>query len=75
MAAIRYVDAVVAFGEDTPLELVRVLVPDVLVKGADYNVESVVGGDVVRAAGGRVVLAELIPGQSTTGIIAKMRES
>ena len=73
MAAIRYVDAVVAFGEDTPLELVSALVPDVLVKGADYSLDNVVGGDVVRAAGGRVVLGELIPGQSTTGIIAKMR--
>ena len=74
MAAIRYVDAVVAFGEDTPFELVSALVPDVLVKGADYNVDNVVGGDIVRAAGGRVVLAELVPGQSTTGIIARMRE-
>ena len=44
-----------------------------LVKGADYSVDQVVGGDVVTAAGGRVVLAELVPGQSTTGIIAKMR--
>ena len=74
MAAIRYVDAVVAFDQDTPLELITALVPDVLIKGADYSVEAVVGGDVVRAAGGRVVLAELVPGQSTTGIIAKMRE-
>jgi D-beta-D-heptose 7-phosphate kinase/D-beta-D-heptose 1-phosphate adenosyltransferase len=73
MAAIRYVDGVVAFGEDTPLTLITALVPDVLVKGADYAVEQVVGGDVVRAAGGRVVLAELVPGQSTTGIIARMR--
>jgi D-beta-D-heptose 7-phosphate kinase/D-beta-D-heptose 1-phosphate adenosyltransferase len=73
MAAIRYVDAVVAFDEDTPFELISALVPDVLVKGADYSVDAVVGGDVVRAAGGRVVLAELVPGQSTTGIIAKMR--
>ena len=64
----------VAFGEDTPYELVSVLVPDVLVKGADYSADNVVGGDIVRAAGGRVVLAELLPGQSTTGIIAKMRE-
>ncbi len=74
MAAIRYVDAVVAFGEETPLELIDVLVPDVLVKGADYSVENVVGGETVRAAGGRVVLAELVPGQSTTGIIARMRD-
>lgn len=74
MAAIRHVDAVVAFGEDTPFELIGRLLPDVLVKGADYSVENVVGGDIVRAHGGRVVLAELVPGQSTTGIIAKMRE-
>jgi D-beta-D-heptose 7-phosphate kinase/D-beta-D-heptose 1-phosphate adenosyltransferase len=74
MAAIRHVDAVVAFGEDTPLELITALVPDVLVKGADYTVDRVVGADVVQAAGGRVVLAELVPGQSTTGIIARMRE-
>jgi D-beta-D-heptose 7-phosphate kinase/D-beta-D-heptose 1-phosphate adenosyltransferase len=74
MAAIRHVDAVVAFGEDTPLALITALVPDVLVKGADYTVDRVVGADVVQAAGGRVVLAELMPGQSTTGIIARMRE-
>jgi D-beta-D-heptose 7-phosphate kinase/D-beta-D-heptose 1-phosphate adenosyltransferase len=74
MAAIRHVDAVVSFGEDTPLQLITALVPDVLVKGADYTVDRVVGADVVKAAGGRVVLAELVPGQSTTGIIARMRE-
>jgi D-beta-D-heptose 7-phosphate kinase/D-beta-D-heptose 1-phosphate adenosyltransferase len=74
MAAIRHVDAVVAFGEDTPFNVISALVPDVLVKGADYAVDNIVGADVVRAAGGRVVLAELVPGQSTTGIIAKMRE-
>ncbi len=73
MAAIRYVDGVVCFDEDTPLSLISALVPDVLVKGADYTADQVVGGDVVRAAGGRVVLAELVAGQSTTGIIARMR--
>ncbi len=73
MAAIRYVDAVVSFDEDTPFELISALIPDVLIKGADYTVDTVIGADVVRAAGGRVVLAELVPGQSTTGIIAKMR--
>jgi D-beta-D-heptose 7-phosphate kinase / D-beta-D-heptose 1-phosphate adenosyltransferase len=74
MSAIRHVDAVVAFGEETPLELITALVPDVLVKGADYTVENIVGADIVQSAGGRVVLAELVPGQSTTGIIAKMKE-
>jgi D-beta-D-heptose 7-phosphate kinase/D-beta-D-heptose 1-phosphate adenosyltransferase len=73
MAAIRHVDGVVGFGEDTPLALIEALVPDVLVKGADYSVAQVVGADVVLAAGGRVVLAELVAGQSTTGMIARMR--
>ena len=74
MAAIRYVDCVVAFGEDTPLAVIRALLPDVLVKGADYTVAQVVGADIVLAAGGRVVLAELVAGQSTTGIIARASE-
>jgi D-beta-D-heptose 7-phosphate kinase/D-beta-D-heptose 1-phosphate adenosyltransferase len=73
MAAIRHVDCVVAFAEDTPLAAITALVPDVLIKGADYTVDRVVGADVVVAAGGRVVLAELVPGQSTTGIIAKAK--
>ncbi len=71
IAALRHVDAVVGFDEDTPLALIRRLLPDVLVKGADYTVETVVGADVVRAAGGRVVLAQLVPGQSTTAIVAR----
>ena len=72
MAAIRFVDCVVGFDEDTPLELITALVPDVLVKGADYTVAQVVGAEVVLAAGGRVVLADLVAGQSTTGIIARV---
>jgi D-beta-D-heptose 7-phosphate kinase/D-beta-D-heptose 1-phosphate adenosyltransferase len=73
IAAIRYVDGVVSFEEDTPLALISALVPDVLVKGADYRVDQVVGAEVVQAAGGRVVLAELVAGQSTTGIIERMK--
>ncbi len=72
MAAIRHVDCVVGFAEDTPLELITTLVPDVLVKGADYTVEQVVGAELVLAAGGRVVLAELVAGQSTTRIIERV---
>ncbi len=72
MAAIRFVDCVVGFAEDTPLEVITTLLPDVLVKGADYTVAQVVGADVVVANGGRVVLAELVAGQSTTGIIARV---
>ncbi|MFT9257264.1 MAG: D-glycero-beta-D-manno-heptose-7-phosphate kinase [Acetobacter sp.] len=73
MAAIRYVDGVVAFDEDTPLETIRALIPDVLVKGADYRPENVVGADLVLAAGGRLVLADLQAGQSTTAIIGRAR--
>jgi D-beta-D-heptose 7-phosphate kinase/D-beta-D-heptose 1-phosphate adenosyltransferase len=73
MAAIRYVDGVVCFEDDTPLALISALVPDVLVKGADYRMDQVVGAELVQAAGGRVVLAELVAGQSTTGIIERMK--
>jgi D-beta-D-heptose 7-phosphate kinase/D-beta-D-heptose 1-phosphate adenosyltransferase len=73
MAAIRFVDCVVAFGEDTPIEMIKSLMPDVLVKGADYAMSDVVGGDIVQAAGGRVILADLVAGQSTTGIISRAK--
>ena len=73
MAAIRFVDCVVSFAEDTPLEIITALMPDVLVKGADYAIDQVVGADLVRQAGGRVFLADLVAGQSTTGIIGRAR--
>ncbi|WP_395664765.1 D-glycero-beta-D-manno-heptose-7-phosphate kinase [Methylocella sp.] len=71
MGAIKGVSAVVLFDEDTPYELIQALQPDVLVKGADYSEDQVVGGDVVRARGGRIVLADLSPGQSTTKLVKK----
>lgn len=73
IAALSAVDAVVAFAEDTPLALITALVPDVLFKGSDYTVETVVGAEVVQAAGGAVVLIDLLPGRSTTGILARGR--
>lgn len=73
MAALSSVDAVVLFDEDTPLSLITELQPDVLVKGADYREDQVVGADVVKAAGGRVMLVDLIDGQSTTGIVSRSR--
>jgi D-beta-D-heptose 7-phosphate kinase/D-beta-D-heptose 1-phosphate adenosyltransferase len=66
LASLKSVDAVVIFEEDTPLQLIDVLKPDVLVKGADYTLDQVVGADLVAKRGGRVFLAELIPGHSTT---------
>jgi rfaE bifunctional protein nucleotidyltransferase chain/domain len=73
LAALAAVDAVVVFDEDTPLELVRALQPDVIVKGGDYAPDTVVGADLVAARGGRVVIIPLTPGQSTTSIIEKLR--
>jgi D-beta-D-heptose 7-phosphate kinase/D-beta-D-heptose 1-phosphate adenosyltransferase len=73
LAAMEAVDAVAIFDEDTPLELVTALVPDVIVKGGDYSPETVVGADVVTANGGRVVIVPLVEGQSTTSTIERMR--
>lgn len=72
LASLSNVDMVVVFGEDTPLDLIRALKPDVLVKGADYTVDQVVGAEDVQSWGGQVVLASLVDGQSTTGTIARM---
>jgi len=72
LASLRPVDLVVVFAEDTPLAVIQALRPDVLVKGADYTLDKVVGADVVIARGGRVVLAELVDGQSTTATIRRM---
>ena len=69
------VDMVVLFGEDTPVTLIEALKPDVLVKGADYAIHQVVGADLVQGWGGRVVLARLKPGYSTTNAIAKLRQA
>jgi D-beta-D-heptose 7-phosphate kinase/D-beta-D-heptose 1-phosphate adenosyltransferase len=71
LASLKSVDAVVIFEEDTPLQLIEVLNPDVLVKGADYTVDQVVGADFVAKRGGRVFLAELIPGHSTTSTLKR----
>jgi D-beta-D-heptose 7-phosphate kinase/D-beta-D-heptose 1-phosphate adenosyltransferase len=73
LAALACVDAVVVFAEDTPLALVQRLQPDVIVKGGDYTPGTIIGAEVVRARGGRVVVIPLTPGQSTTSIIAKLR--
>jgi len=73
LAALGDVDAVVVFEQDTPLELIRALKPDVLVKGGDYTEATVVGAEDVRASGGRVVIVPLTPGQSTTAIVEKLR--
>jgi D-beta-D-heptose 7-phosphate kinase/D-beta-D-heptose 1-phosphate adenosyltransferase len=74
LAALSVVDYVCLFDEDTPYELIRALVPDVLVKGADWSVNDIVGKDVVEAAGGSVHTIEFLPNRSTSKIIQKIAQ-
>ncbi len=72
VASLAAVDLVVVFGEDTPIELIRTLKPDVLVKGADYTIDRIVGAEEVRSWGGEVVIARLLEGHSTTETIRRL---
>jgi rfaE bifunctional protein nucleotidyltransferase chain/domain len=74
LAGLSVVDYVALFGEDTPRDLIAALLPDVLVKGGDYRKEDIAGSAEVEAAGGRVVIAPLVPGRSTTSILQRVRE-
>ncbi len=71
LGAIDCVDLVVIFDEDTPYNLIGALMPDVLIKGADYSEDQIVGADVVRSAGGRVERIKLVEGQSTSELIRR----
>jgi D-beta-D-heptose 7-phosphate kinase/D-beta-D-heptose 1-phosphate adenosyltransferase len=75
LAAVECVDLLVVFPEDTPLELVKALKPDVIVKGGDYTEATIVGAKEVKSWGGRVVVVPLTTGQSTTAIIRKLGEA
>ena len=75
IAALQFVDAVVLFDEDTPLELIKIVQPDVLVKGADYKPEQIVGYDIVMAKGGVIKTIKFSPGYSTTSIEKKIIEA
>ena len=74
VAALHFVDAVIIFNDDTPYNLIKLIQPDVLVKGADYTVDKVAGSDIVLANGGEVKLIPLVEGYSTTAIEKKLRE-
>ena len=74
IAGLESVDYVTWFDEDTPRELIARLLPDVLVKGGDYTRDTIVGADEVEAAGGRVEVIPLVPGQSTTSILERVRQ-
>jgi rfaE bifunctional protein nucleotidyltransferase chain/domain len=73
LAGLAAVDVVVVFDEDTPLELIRQLAPDVLVKGADYTRSAIVGADLVESRGGRVVRVPLVSGFSTSNLVDRFR--
>jgi len=74
MASFSFVDAVVLFDEDTPYNLIRTVQPDILVKGADYRAEDIVGYDIVTSKGGKVETLEYLPGYSTSLIEKKIRD-
>ena len=75
LAGLAAVDCVVLFEEDTPLELIKSLLPDVLVKGADYRRDSIVGADWVESRGGRIVRVPLVEGFSTSSLVERLRAS
>jgi D-beta-D-heptose 7-phosphate kinase/D-beta-D-heptose 1-phosphate adenosyltransferase len=75
LAALRVVDYVCLFDEDTPYNLIKAVVPDVLVKGSDWAIDDIVGKDIVEAAGGKVQTIDYIPNRSTTNIIQKITAS
>ncbi|MEJ2050010.1 MAG: D-glycero-beta-D-manno-heptose 1-phosphate adenylyltransferase [Calditrichota bacterium] len=72
LAGLSSVDFICFFEEETPENLIRQLIPDILVKGSDYKIDDIVGREIVEANGGRVVTVDLVPGQSTTSVIEKM---
>lgn len=75
LAALSFVDLVIPFNESTPMELIKAVQPDILVKGSDYEVENIVGAKFVMENGGKVITLDLIQGISTTHIIEKIKNS
>ena len=73
LASLMIVDAVIVFEEDTPLQLISSILPDVLVKGGDYTIEQIVGSKEVVANGGKVIINAIVKGFSTTGILEKIK--
>ena len=72
LSSLSTVDLVIFFEDDTPLKLIQLLMPDILVKGSDYKIEEIIGGDLVKKNGGEILLANIEPGYSTTKTIARM---
>jgi rfaE bifunctional protein nucleotidyltransferase chain/domain len=75
LSAIQFIDCIILFNENTPLELIKIIQPDVLVKGGDWKPEQIAGADMVKAKGGEVVIIPYIEGYSTTNIEKKIKSS
>jgi rfaE bifunctional protein nucleotidyltransferase chain/domain len=75
LASLQFVDAIVLFNEETPYELINKIQPDVLVKGADYKPDDIVGADIVKAKGGEIRTIEFIEGYSTSSVLNKLQDS
>jgi rfaE bifunctional protein nucleotidyltransferase chain/domain len=75
LAALQFVDAVVLFEEDTPLNLIMSIIPDILVKGDDYDINNIIGADFVISKGGKVETVALVKGHSTTNLISKIQHN
>jgi len=73
LASLHFVDAIVLFDEDTPYNLIKLVQPDILVKGSDYKTGDIVGADIVKAKGGEIITIEFLDGYSTTSIINKLK--
>ncbi|MDB5273683.1 MAG: rfaE2 [Chitinophagaceae bacterium] len=74
IASLGFVDAVILFGEETPLSVIEALIPDILVKGNDYSIDKIVGADFVLEHGGKVETIPLVAGYSTTNIVSKLKQ-
>ena len=75
LAALSFVDAVILFPEDTPINLISTLLPEILAKGGDYEIETIVGHEIVQNNGGQVILVPFVEGFSSTTIIDKIKKS
>jgi rfaE bifunctional protein nucleotidyltransferase chain/domain len=74
LGALGCIDAIVYFNEDTPFDLIKLIEPDILVKGGDWKIEDIIGSDIVKAKGGKVITIPFLDGFSTTGLITKLRK-
>lgn len=74
LASLFFVDIVIIFNEDTPEKLIKIIKPDILVKGGDYNIDTIVGGDIVKSYGGEIKIINYVEGYSTTNIINKINK-